>query len=289
MLEGLVEFSVRRRGVVLVIWALVAAASGMALKNMSVDAVPDVTNTQVSILTSAPGLSPVEVEQYLTYPIETSMNGLPGVVEIRSISRTAVSAVTVVFDDDTNIWFARQLVSERLKVAEAMIPPGYGRPELGPVSTGLGEIYEFYLQSKQHSPMELRTLLDWVVAYRLRSVPGVIEVNGMGGEAKQYQVIVEPRRLAEYKISLGQVHAVLVKNNAALGAGYIEKNGEAYVIRADAQFKSLADIANTVVTTDADGTPVLLKQLAKVQLGPAPSARLMATVLSMRSMNSARS
>ncbi len=269
MLESLVEFSVRRRGVVLVLWAIVAAVAWWAVKHMSIDAVPDVTNTQVAILTSAPGLSPVEVEQYLTYPIETAMNGLPGVVEIRSVSRTAVSAVTVVFDDDTSIWFARQLISERLKVAEAEIPPGYGHPELAPVSTGLGEIYEFYLTSPTHTPMELRTLLDWVVGYKLRSVPGVIEVNSMGGEAKQYQVILDPKRMAEYHVSLGRVHEVLERNNASLGAGYIEKNAEAYVIRGDAQFKSIPDIENTVVTVDNDGTPVLLRHLAQVKLGPA--------------------
>jgi heavy metal efflux system protein len=269
MLESLVEFSVRRRGVVLVVWAIIAAIAGFAIKKLSIDAVPDVTNTQVAILTSAPGLSPVEVEQYLTYPVETAMNGLPGVVEIRSISRTAVSAVTVVFDDDTNIWFARQLVSERLKLAEADIPAGYGRPELAPVSTGLGEIYEFYLVSKKHTPMELRTLLDWVVAYKLRSVPGVIEVNQMGGEAKQYQVVLDPRRMAEYKLTLAHIHEVLDRNNASIGGGYIEKNGEAYVIRGDAQYKTLSDIGNTVVANDADGTPVLLKQVAKVQFGPA--------------------
>src|SRR5688572_25845387 len=269
MLENIVEFSVRRRGVILVLWAIVAGVGVWAVEHMSIDAVPDVTNTQVSILTSAPGLSPVEVESYLTYPIETAMNGMPGVVEIRSISRTAVSAVTVVFNDDTNIWFARQLVSERLKLAEAEIPEGYGRPELAPVSTGLGEIYEFYLTSPTHSPMELRTMLDWVVGYKLRSVPGVIEVNSMGGEAKQYQVVLDRKRMAAYRLTVVQVHQVLERNNAALGAGYIEKGAEAFVIRGMAQFKSTEDISNTVVTTDEDGTPVLLKHLGQVRLGPA--------------------
>src|SRR6185369_9556207 len=144
----------------------------------------------------------------------------------------------------TDPWFARQLVNERLKLAENDIPPGYGRPELGPVSTGLGEIYEFYLRSKSHTAMELRTLLDWVVAYKLRSVPGVIEVNSMGGEAKQYQVVVDVKRLAGYKLTLRQVHDMLLRSNAALGAGYIEKGGESYVIRGDGLYKSLDDIGN---------------------------------------------
>lgn len=270
-LESVVRFSVRRRGVVLFCWAIIAALALGAVRHLSIDAVPDVTNVQVSVLTSAPGLSPAEVEQYITYPMETALNGLPDVVEIRSVSRTAVSAVTVIFKDHVNVWFARQLVSERVKLAEAEIPPGYGRTELAPVSTGLGEIYEFYLESTdgQHSPMELRTLLDWVVAYKLRSVPGVIEVNAMGGEAKQYQVILLPKRLAEYRVTLGQVYETLRRNNANIGGGYIEKGGESYVIRGEAQYRDLEDIGNTVVTTDGDGTPVLLKQMATVKLGPA--------------------
>jgi heavy metal efflux system protein len=270
MLERLVEFSVRRRGVVLVLWAIIAVVSGFTLKQLSIDAVPDVTNTQVGILTTAPGLSPVEVEQYLTYPVETAMNGLPGVIEIRSISRTAVSAVTIVFDDNTEIWRARQMVSERLKIAEGEIPEGYGRPELAPVSTGLGEIYEFYLASKTHSPMELRTLLDWVVGYKLRSVPGVIEVNSMGGEAKQYQVVLDPKRMVAHRLTLRHIHEMLTRNNASLGGGYIERNGESFVIRGEGQFKNLEDVGDTVVAVDdSSGTPVLLRQVATIKLGPA--------------------
>jgi cobalt-zinc-cadmium resistance protein CzcA len=269
MLAKIVEMSVQRRGVVLAVWAAVLAVALLATRRLSIDAVPDVTSPQVSVLTSAPGLSPLEVERYLTSPIERAMNGVPGLVEIRSISRTAVSAVTIVFSDDTDVWFARQLVTERLKLAESEIPPGYGRPELGPVSTGLGEIYEFYLVSQRASPMELRTMLDWIVAQRLRSVPGVVEVNGMGGEAKQYQVVVDPKRLAGYRLTLRDVEEILERNNASIGGGYIEKNREAYVIRADAQFRGVEDIENTVVTSDADGTPVLVKNLARVQIGPA--------------------
>ncbi len=268
-LGDIVTGSVRRRGVVLAVWGAVFGASLLAIPRLSIDAVPDVTNTQVAILTGAPGLSPLEVEQYLTFPVEMAMNGVPGLDEIRSVSRTAVSAVTVIFQDGTDPWLARQMVSERLKVAEADIPPGYGRPELGPVSTGLGEIYEFYLVSKRHTPMELRTVLDWVVAPKLRSVPGVVEVNGMGGEAKQYQVVLEPKRLAGYRLSLGDVQTILERNNASVGGGYIEKNRESFAIRADAQFHTIEDIENTVVTSDADGTPVLIKNLGAVRIGPA--------------------
>jgi len=265
----IVEGSVRQRWLVLVVWAAVVGTAVASLDNLSVDAVPDVTNTQVSVMTSAPGLSPVEVEKYLTTPVEMAMNGMPGLDQIRSVSRTAVSAVTIVFKDGTDPWLARQMVSERLKIAEAAIPHGYGQPELGPVSTGLGEIYEFYLTSRRHTPMELRTLLDWDVTVKLRSVPGVVEVNGMGGEAKQYQVVLDPKRLAGYRLSVGDVQAVLERNNAAIGGGYIEKNQESYSIRADAQFHTVEDIENTVVTTDADGTPVLIKNLGAVRIGAA--------------------
>ncbi|HVT08849.1 MAG TPA: CusA/CzcA family heavy metal efflux RND transporter [Polyangia bacterium] len=265
----IVEGSVRHRGLVLAVWAAVLIASLVSIGRMSIDAVPDVTNTQVSVLTSAPGLSPLEIEKYLTAPVEMAMNGVPGLAEIRSVSRTAVSAVTVIFRDGTDPWLARQIVSERLKVAEAGIPAGYGRPELGPVSTGLGEIYEFYLVSPRHTPMELRTLLDWDVAVKLRAVPGVVEVNGMGGEAKQYQVVLDPKRLAGYRLSVGDVQVALERNNASVGGGYIEKNQESFSVRADAQFHGVDDIENTVVTADADGTPVLIKNLGTVRTGPA--------------------
>ena len=271
MLESLVRASVERRGLVLVITACILVASLLSARRLSVDAVADVTNVQVAILTASPGLSPLEVEQYITHPIETAMNGLPAVTEIRSVSRTAVSAITVIFDDSVSVWFARQLVAERLKLAEADIPKGYGDPELAPVSTGLGEIFEFYLASEgnKHSPMELRTLLDWEVARRLRSVPGVIEVNAMGGEAKQYQVRLSPQKMAAYRLTLGEVIQALERNNASIGGGYIEKNSEALVIRGEGQYKDLADIGSTVVTTDEHGTPVPLRMVAETVLGPA--------------------
>ncbi len=265
----IVEGSVRHRGIVLAAWGAVLVASLVSVGRLSIDAVPDVTNTQVSVLTSAPGLSPLEIEKYLTAPVEMAMNGVPGLAEIRSVSRTAVSAVTVIFRDGTDPWLARQIVSERLKVAETGIPAGYGRPELGPVSTGLGEIYEFYLVSPRHTPMELRTLLDWEVAVKLRAVPGVVEVNGMGGEAKQYQVVLDPKRLAGYRLSVGDVQVALERNNASVGGGYIEKNQESFSVRADGQFHGLDDIESTVVTADADGTPILIKNLGTVRIGPA--------------------
>lgn len=254
---------------VLAVSAVITAVAAITLPRLPVDAVPDVTNVQVLILTTSPGLSPSEVEQYITYPIETAMNGVPDLAEIRSVSKTAISSVTLVFKDHVNVWFARQLVSERLKLAEAAIPEGYGRPELAPVSTGLGEIYEFYLESDRHSPMELRTLLDWVVGYRLRSVPGVIEVNSLGGEAKEYQVVLDPRKMAQFRLSLRKVLNALKESSANVGGGYIEKHDEQVVLRGEAQFTKVEDIAFTVLGNDQDGTPILLSRVAEVRVGKA--------------------
>lgn len=269
VLERLVTWSVQRRNVVLPVSALVAALAALTLPRLAVDAVPDVTNVQVSILTSAPGLSPAEIEQYVTYPVETAMNGIPDLVEVRSVSKTAVSAVTLVFKDHVDVWFARQLVSERLKQVERLIPEGYGNPELAPVSTGLGEIYEFYLESDRHTPMELRTLLDWEVAPRLRSVPGVIEVNSMGGHAKEFQVVLDSRKMASLRLNLRDVVNALKESSSNVGGGYIEKNDEQIVLRGEAQFKDACDIARTVLRADDDGTAILLSQVAEVREGAA--------------------
>jgi cobalt-zinc-cadmium resistance protein CzcA len=219
LLERIVTTSIRRRGLVLGITAAITVVAAFSVKGLPIDAVPDVTNVQVAILTTAPGLSPAEVEQYITYPVETAMNGLPDLVEIRSVSKTAISAITLVFRDHVDVWAARQLVSERLRLVEGEIPEGYGRPELAPVSTGLGEIYEFYLESPKHTPMELRSMLDWVVAYRLRSVPGVIEVNSMGGEAKEFQIVLDPRKMAGFHLSLREVLNAVKESSANVGGG----------------------------------------------------------------------
>jgi cobalt-zinc-cadmium resistance protein CzcA len=269
MLEQIVTTSIRRRGLVLGISLAVAVVAAASVKGLPIDAVPDVTNVQVAILTTAPGLSPAEVEQYITYPIETAMNGLPNLTEIRSVSKTAISAITLVFKDDVDVWAARTLVSERLRIVEADIPEGYGRPELAPVSTGLGEIYEFYLESDKHTAMELRTLLDWVVAYRLRSVPGVIEVNSMGGDAKEFQIVLDARRMAGFGLSLREVLSAVRESSANVGGGYIEKFDEQIVIRGEGQFQTLDDIADTVLRTDEEGSPLLLSRVADVRVGRA--------------------
>ncbi|MEZ4410355.1 MAG: efflux RND transporter permease subunit [Polyangiales bacterium] len=229
----MIGFSIRWRYAVLGAAALLLVMGWSIVKRLPIDAVPDVTNVQVQVLTDSPGLSAEEVERYITFPVETGLNGLPGLEQIRSVTRGGLSAVTIVFREDTDVFFARQMVLERLRSIEADIPPQFGRPELAPVSTGLGEIYQFVLESDRHSPMELRTMLEWELTPRLRSVPGVIEVNALGGAKKQFEVVIDPRQLAAHRVTIGQVLQVLERNNANVGGGYIERGPEQYTIRGE--------------------------------------------------------
>jgi cobalt-zinc-cadmium resistance protein CzcA len=267
MLDAIVRLSIRFRIAVLGLTALVLVVGAFVAKGLPIDAVPDITNVQVQVLTDSPGLSAEEVERYVTLPVEMGLNGLPNLQEIRSVTRAGLSAITIVFDDEVDVWFARQLVSERLRSIEADVPPQFGRPELAPVSTGLGEIYQFVLRSDRHSAMELRTMLEWDVAPRLRSVPGVIEVNALGGARKQYEVALDPRRLAAHRITIGRVLDVLGRNNANVGGGWIERGAEQFTIRGEAQLRDLTDLASVVVATDADGTPVQIRHLGEARIG----------------------
>ncbi len=267
MLKRLVDFSLGNRPVVLIAAALMVAGGVFSLSRLPIDAVPDITNVQVQILTKSPSLGPVEMEQFVTYPVEAAMNGLPGTAEIRSVSRYGLSAVTVVFRDDVNVYFARQLVAERLGQARERIPPGFGVPEMGPVSTGLGEVFMFTVEGAGASAMERRTILDWEIAPRLRSVPGVTEVNAWGGLPKQYQVVVDPAKLVAYGVSLqGLFHAV-ERGTGNAGGGYIERNREQYVIRGEGLVDSIADIEKIVLKVGKDGTPVTVGNLARVREG----------------------
>jgi cobalt-zinc-cadmium resistance protein CzcA len=267
MLARIVDWSLAHRSLVLVLAALLALGGGYALTRLPIDAVPDVTNVQVQVLTKAPALGPAEMEQFVTYPIEAAMNGLPDLVEIRSVSRYGLSAVTVVFEDHVNVYFARQLVNERLSQAREAIPPGFGNPEMGPVSTGLGEVFMFTVEGGGLSAMERRTLLDWDIAPRLRAVPGVTEVNVWGGLPKQYQVVVDPARLVAYGLSLAQVFAAVERGTGNAGGGYIERNREQYVIRGEGLVRDLADIRKLVLKASAEGTPVTLDSIAEVREG----------------------
>ncbi len=203
---------------------------------LPVDAVPDVTNVQVQVLTNAPALGPVEVEQFVTFPVEAAMSGLPRVTDIRSVSRFGLSLVTVVFEEGTDIYWARQLVGERLSQARENIPAGFGDPEMGPITTGLGEIYQFQVRAKpgyDYSLMELRSIMDWDIAFNLRSVPGVIEVNTFGGELKTYEVQVDPDKLANYGVGLNRLFEALKRNNTNQGGAYIVHQGEQRVVRGE--------------------------------------------------------
>jgi cobalt-zinc-cadmium resistance protein CzcA len=269
VLEKIVEFSIRRRGAVLVVACVVFLFGVLSVSRLPIDAVPDVTNVQVTVLTDSAGLSAEEVERFVTFPVEMGLNGLPKLSELRSTTRAGLSSVTVVFDDSMDIWFARQLVSERLRELEADIPVEFGRPQLAPVSTGLGQIYQFVLDSDRHSSMELRGMLQWDLIPKLRTVPGVIEVNAMGGAAKEYQVVLDPKKLAAHKLSLGQVLTALARNNLNVGGGWIERGAESLTIRGEGQLRTLRDIQDVVVAADDDGTPVQIRRLGEARIGAA--------------------
>lgn len=267
-MNGLVEFSLKNRFLILVFTFVLVGVGIWAMQVLPIDAVPDITPNQVQILTTAPGLGPVEVEKLITFPVETSMSGLPGIKEIRSISRFGLSAVTVFFDEGLDIYFCRRLVMERLPQAKEMIPPGFGSPEMGPISTGLGEIYQFEVRGQGYSLMELRSILEWNISPQLRSVPGVVEVNAYGGELKTYEAQIDADRLVSYNIPLAAVFEALEKNNSNSGGGYIEHNQEQYVIRGEGLINTLDDVGNVVVGATKTGTPIYIKNLGKVAFAP---------------------
>ena len=260
------EWVVSRRWAVLFAGALVAAAGFVTWTRLPVDAFPDVTNIQVMVLSKAPGLSAADVEQRVTYPIEQQMGGLPKVTLVRSLSRAGLSQVVIVFHDSVDPYFARQVVFERLQGARELLPPGI-QPELAPLSTGLGEILQYTLEGDGFTPMEKRTVQSWLVAPRLKTVPGVTEVNSFGGEVKQYQVVVHPERLVKYGLTLREVTEALEKSNANAAAGLIVKGWEQAYIRGVGLFTTTRDI-ESVVLKSKDGTPVTVRDLADVTVGP---------------------
>ena len=266
-METLLRLSLQYRFFTLVMIILVVVGGVASLTRLTIDAMPDLTPVQVQILTRSPALGPVEVEQFVTFPIEMSLNGLPGLRELRSVSRYGLSAVTAIFDDNLDRYFVRQLVNERLSLAIERIPPGYGRPMMGPHTTGLGEVYQFIVKGDGYSAMALRTLLEWDIGMRLRTVPGVVEVNIWGGETKQYQVVVEPSKLLAYRLTLKQIFDALERNNAIVGGGYIEHQREQFLIRGDALAKTASDVAH-IVLAHHDGVPIFVSDVASVQEGP---------------------
>jgi cobalt-zinc-cadmium resistance protein CzcA len=266
-MRKLLDLALANRAFVLITLLLFIAIGTYSLTRLPIDAVPDVTNVQVQILTKSPSLGPAEVEQFITYPVEAAMNGLPSIQEVRSISRYGISAVTVVFKDNMPIYLARQLVGERLTETRESIPASFGRPEMGPITTGLGDIYQFTVEGDA-SAMDRRTALDWIIAPRLRAVPGVVEVNTWGGIPKQYEVVLDPARLSAFNVSLDEVFSAVEAGSAGAGGGYIEKNQQQYIIRGEGLATTTEDIADTVVKASVNGTPVQVKQLGEVRIGP---------------------
>ena len=274
MLERIIRLSIRQRWAVLAAVLLLSALGIYNFGRLKIDAVSDITNVQVQINTSAPGFSPLEAEQRITYPVETALAGLPGLEYTRSVSRYGLSQVTVVFKDGTDIYFARQLVNERVQGVRSSIPDGL-EPELGPIATGLGEIFMYTIEPKPgarkpdgsaYTPQDLRTLHDWVVRPQLRTVPGVTEVNSVGGFRKEYEVAPYPERLAGFGLTVNDVIKALEANNDNVGAGYVERHGAQYVIRVPGQAANEQDLAGIIVAR-RENTPIRIADVADVSIG----------------------
>ncbi|MDR4467383.1 MAG: CusA/CzcA family heavy metal efflux RND transporter [Nitrospira sp.] len=274
MIASLLEFSLRQRILVIGLACLLSVVGVIAFESIPIDAYPDVTNIQVQVLTDAPGLSPVEVERFITYPLEIQMTGLPGLAEIRSLSKFALSQITMVFEDEVDVYFARQLVLERMIAAKEWLPAGI-EPVMAPIATGLGEVYQYYLDGPHATEgdsklaeavlTEQRTIQDWVLRPLLKSVPGVIDVNGMGGFVKQYQVLVDPAKLLKFDLTLHQIHEAVVKNNANVGGNVLERHANRSIVRGLGLIKVVDDI-ESIIVKEVDGTPVFVRDVAEVRI-----------------------
>jgi cobalt-zinc-cadmium resistance protein CzcA len=264
MLTRIIDWSLEHRGAVLLLTVALIVSGLLAFRALPLDAFPDTTPVQVQVNAVAPALTPVEVERQLTIPIEQALAGLPRLEEMRSISKFGLSQVTLQFSDGTDLWFARQQVAERLGRVE--VPVGIERPTLGPVATGLGEVFHYLVKSRTKSLEELRTLHDWVIAPQLRSVPGVAEINAWGGAEKQWHVVVEPRRLQRFNLSLGDVYRALEANNANVGGGVVERGGGASLVLGVGVLED-GEAVEEVVIAARNGVPVRVRDVARVEVG----------------------
>ncbi|MEO8498626.1 MAG: efflux RND transporter permease subunit, partial [Planctomycetota bacterium] len=267
MLSHLIEFCMNNRLLVIILVVLVAIFGAYNGLTIPIDAVPDMTNVQVQVLTEAGSLSPLEVERYVSYPVEATMSGLPNIEEIRSTSRLGISVVTVVFREGTDIYLARNLVNERLVEASNKIGK-YGEPQIGALSTALGEILQFEVRGEGYTPMQLRTMLEWEIAPRLRQTPGVTEINSHGGFYKTFEVQADPDLLAGFELTLSDVIRALEQTNMSAGGGYIVHHGEQRFIRGEALLKTKEDIEQVVVKTRPGGVPVLVRDIGEVVIVP---------------------
>jgi len=267
-MEKIIRFVLHSRLLMSVLGVLVLAAGAFSYKQLPVDAFPDVTPSLVQVFTETEGLAPEEVEKFVTYPVETAMNGLPRLKEIRSISNFGLSVINVYFEDGTDVYFARQLVNERLQLAREQIPAGFGDPEMGPIATGLGQILFYVLEDEtgHRSPEEMREIQDWLIKFNLQTVPGVTEVLSLGGEVKQFQVKVRPADLLRYDLAIGEVVEKVKANNGNAGAQFLVKNAEEYIVRSVGLAEQIGDLERIVLKVQ-DGTPVYLDQVADVVIG----------------------
>ncbi len=273
MIQKIIDLSIRHKGVVCLLMVAWVIGGLYALRGLPLDAVPDITNNQVQIITVAPDLGAEDIEQFISYAVEVNMANLPGVEEIRSVSRFGLSVVTVVFDEDMGTFLPRQLVNEQLGKVQEQIPQGFGTPEMGPITTGLGEVYQYILKvddqfSDRYNLTDLREMQDWIIRRQMAMVPGVVEVNGFGGAVKQYEVQLNPDQLNGMNLTIADVYQALEKNNANTGGAYIERNHKANFIRGEGLLRSVADIEQVVVTNNT-GLPILIKDVGKVAIGHA--------------------
>src|SRR3989338_8921317 len=274
MLDKLIAFSLRQRLLIIIAVVMLIGLGFYSFKKLPIDAFPDVTNIQVQVIAEAPGRSPIEVEKLVTFPIEVQMTGLPKLVELRSLSKFGLSMVTVVFEDNVDIYFARQLVLERLIGAKENLPEGV-ETTLGPISTGLGEIYQFTLErpkeavvkDKVENLIELRTIQDWIVRPILKTIPGVTDVNSFGGYVKQYQVIVDPEKLAKYDLPLREVFEAIAANNSNAGGNILEHSAEQYLVRGLGLIQSIDDIKDIIIK-EKEHSAIYVKNIAEVRIGP---------------------
>ncbi|WP_338391622.1 CusA/CzcA family heavy metal efflux RND transporter [Fulvitalea axinellae] len=274
MINQIINFSIKNKLIIgLMTFALIGAGI-WSMREVPIDAQPDITNNQVQVITVAPNLGTGDIEQFVTYPVELAMANLPSVTEIRSISRFGLSVVTIVFEDGMGTFLPRQLVSEKLNEVKGEIPEKFGEPFIGPITTGLGEVYQYTFEvdpkfEDNYDPQELRTIQDWIVKRQMAMVPGVVEVNSFGGTVKQYEVALNPNRLKSMSVSVSEIFEALNKNNENTGGAYIEKNRKANFIRGEGLYKSIGDIENTVVKIGETGRPVLIRDVAVVKIGAA--------------------
>ena len=274
MLDKIILYSIRNKLVIGLLTTALVAWGVYSLTRLPIDAVPDITNNQVQIITAAPSQSALDIERLITFPVEQTMSTIPDVVEMRSFSRFGLSVVTLVFEDDVDVYWARQQVNERLTTAAQQIPPGIGQPELMPITTGLGEIYQYIIRPEKgyetkYDAMELRSIQDWIVRRQLMGTPGVADVASFGGFLKQYEIAINPDKLRSHNLGIDDIFSALERNNQNTGGAYIDKNPNAYFIRSEGLIGSLEDIEKIVVTSTDGGVPVQVRNVAEVRFGHA--------------------